>query len=286
VGVEVALAVLLLTGAGLMVKSFSRMHAYPPGFDPERILTMKVMFTAPDYLDFGRRLAYVDELLRRMQTTSAVEAAGVTATGGASPLVEVTVEGTAPGPSGGEHRQDTHLYAASAGYPRAMGFRLMRGRWFTDGEARPVVLITERVARREFGGADPIGRLIRIERPSVPGAEPLSSVPVVGVVTDLRYSKLDAGPDPQIFIPYRHYPRRFVRLTTVVRTAGDASASTAEIQRVVSDIDPRLPVFDVMTIEQALADSIAPRRFNLLLLGTFAGVALLLAVIGIYGVIA
>ena len=96
------------------------------------------------------------------------------------------MEGTAPRSLAGEPDQETHLYAASAGYARAMGFRLVRGRWFTDDESRPVVVITESIARREFGGDDPIGRRMRIEHVAAPGAQPLSSVPVVGVVRDLQ----------------------------------------------------------------------------------------------------
>jgi putative ABC transport system permease protein len=102
----------------------------------------------------------------------------------------------------------------------------------------------------------------------------------------LRYSRLDARPDPQIFTSYRHYSRGFVRFTVVVRTAGDPLAAAAEIGPRILEIDRTLPLFDLMTLERALADSIAPRRLNLFLLGTFATAALLLALIGIHGVMA
>ncbi len=285
VACELALAVVLLSGAGLMVKSFWRMHAHPPGFDPEEILTMKVIFTPPRYLDPMQRLSYVDEFLRRIRVVPGVEAAGITATGGASPLVHVISEGT-PHRIETERLATTHLYATSPGYDRAMGLRLVRGRWFTDNESSAAVVITESVARREFGDEDAIGRRIRLDPVSARGSQAASAVPIIGVVKDLRYSRLDALPDPQIFIPYRHYSRGFARFTAVIRTAGDPLSAADEIRAQISGIDRTLPLFDVMTVEQALADSIAPRRLNLFLLCTFAVAALLLALVGIYGVMA
>jgi predicted permease len=287
VAVQLALTVVLLSGAGLMVKSFWRMHAHAPGFDPERVLMMKVIFTAPHYVTVERRQAYVDELLVRIQSVPGVEAGGITAMGGASPLVHVALDGAPPASHDRESSPVTHIYAASAGYARAMGLRLVSGRWFTDAESVPGVVISESVLRREFGNiGDPIGRRVQICYAAAPGAPcPALVAPVVGVVSDLRYSRLDADPNPEIYVPYRHYPRGFFRFTAVVRTMGGPLASAAEIRQQVSDIDKTLPIFDVMTLEQALADSIAPRRFNLLLLGTFAVTALLLALIGIYGVV-
>jgi putative ABC transport system permease protein len=283
VAAELALAVVLLSAAGLMGKSFWRMHEHPPGFDPERILTLKVMFTPPTYLDPVRRVSYVDEALRRIAPAPGVDAAGVTAVGGASPLVHVVAAGSRQ-PIDSERQATTHLSATSAGYARAMGLQVLRGRWFSEDEPSAAVVISESVARREFGDDDPIGRLIQLTPAAAPGAPPASPVPIVGVVSDLRYSRLDRPPDPQIFIPYRHYSRGFARFTAVIRTAGDPRAVGADVRSRILEIDPTLPIFDVMTMDQTLADSIAPRRLNVFLLGTFATAALLLALIGIYGV--
>ena len=281
VAAELALATVLLAGAGLMVRSFWSMYSFPAGFDPARSLTMRVMFTA-DYRDSARRLDYVEEFIRQVESIPDVEAAGISAVGGASPVVQIAVDGKSARVDG----STTHLYAASAGYGRAMGFRLLSGRWFTDREPGPVAVITESVARREFGAEDPVGRRINLRRVSAPPGAPAVAAMVVGVVEDLRYSRLDAPADPQVFIPYRHYPGGVPRFTTVVRTTDDPRRSASEVQRRVTAVDRTLPIFDVMTLEQALADSIAPRRFNLLLLGAFSAVALLLALIGIYGVMA
>jgi putative ABC transport system permease protein len=288
VAIQLALAVVLLSGAGLMVKSFWRMHTHPPGFDPERVLTMKVTFTAPDYVPGERRHAYVDELLGRVHGVPGVEAAAITATGGASPLVHVAREGAPPPAPDRESSPLTHVYAASAAYARAIGLRLVSGRWFTDAEPAPGVVISESVARRYLGGVDDaIGRRIQICYAAAPGAPcPVLVAPILGVVGDLKYARLDAGPNPEIYVPYRHYPRGFFQFTAVVRTAADPLASAAEIRKQITDIDRTLPIVDVMTLERALADSIAPRRFNLLLLSAFAAAALLLALIGIYGVTA
>ncbi len=285
VAVQLALAVVLLSGAGLMVKSFWRMNTHAYGFDPERILTLKFMFTA-DYLDVSRRHAYVDELSGRLRSLSGVESAGIIATGGASPLVRVRAQGRAPTLRDEEPAPITHVYATSENYRNSVNLRLVSGRWLRDNEPRPVVVISESIARREFGDANPIGRHIRMSHDAAPAFEALSFVPIVGVVADMKYSRLDAAADPTIYMPYRHYPRGFVRFTAAVRTNGDPEALVPRILAVLSEIDRRLPVFDVMTLEQSLADSIAPRRFNLLLLSAFALAALLLALIGIYGVIA
>jgi putative ABC transport system permease protein len=131
------------------------------------------------------------------------------------------------------------------------------------------------MARQAFGAVDPIGRRISTPDPAT----------VVGIVADLKYSQLDADPPAEIYLPYQQGPF-FSGSSVAVRTAGDASAMAPAMRKLISNIDPTQPVSNVKTLEQALSDSIAPRRFNLFLLGTFAAVALLLALVGIYGVIA
>jgi putative ABC transport system permease protein len=131
------------------------------------------------------------------------------------------------------------------------------------------------VARQLFGDADPIGR-----RFNIPGQQ----IAVVGVVADLKYSKLDAEPPAEAFLPYQQFPMRGADVA--VRTTGDPKAMAPAIRKLVSGIDPTQPVYAIKTLEQALAESVAPRRFNLVLLETFAAAALLLALVGVYGVIA
>ena len=266
---ELALAIVLLVGAGLMLKSFWRMYAHPPGFAPESILTMKVRPAGPQYREKSAHEGYIRELLRRVESAPGVEAAGVS--------VWFLFEGvTFPSDTSPNQQHTIRLNATSPGYLKALGIRLLRGRWLSDADSGGnAVLLNESMARQAFGAVDPVGRQISTPGPAT----------VVGIVSDLKYSQLDADPPAEIYIPYQQLP--FLSGTSVaVRTAGDAPAMGPAIRKLISDIDPAQPVYNVKTLEQALSDSIAPRRFNLFLLGTFAAVALLLALVGIYGVIA
>jgi putative ABC transport system permease protein len=271
---ELAVTLVLLAGAGLMIRSFWRMSAHPPGFAPENILTMKVALLGPSYQDREAPIAYFDRLLNRVSAASGVTAVGIT---------NVPVRGIikAEGIQFPEQQTPgTTYHSVSAGYFQAMGMRLVAGRWLTDREPSPAVMINESFARAVFGKADPLGR-----RMTVPSSSPTQNflATIVGVVADLRYAKLDARPAPETYIPYRQ--AIYVRsMDIMVRTAGDASAMAAAIRKLIAEVDRTQPVYDVQTVEQALASSIAPRSFNLLLLGIFAAVALLLAVVGIYGV--
>ncbi len=161
----------------------------------------------------------------------------------------------------------------SPGYLRAIGAPLVKGRWPADNDLF-AVLVNETFARKLSG--DPIGSHI--------GGSFLSGA-IVGVVADFKYWQLDAETSPEVYYPYERAPMS-LSTRVVVRTSGDAAGAASAIRKLISGIDPTQPVYELQTLEQALADSIAPRRFNLFLLGTFAATALLLALIGIYGVIA
>jgi putative ABC transport system permease protein len=275
VAAEVGLAVVLLVGAGLLVKSFWRMNAHPAGFDPERVLTMKVSLSGPNYAPMPAQISYINQVLERAQSVPGVEAAGIHNT----PLRGlVGVEGQPPFPPG--QAPQTSYHSVSAGYLRAIGMAVVKGRWVTDDEPNTVAVVNEAFAHRVFGSGDPIGRRIRIPR-----QQPAPVATIVGVVGNLKYSKLDAEPEPETYIPYRQSP--FLRsVDVVVRTARDPGGVAPALRKLISGVDARQPVFDLKTLEQALSESIAPRRFNMFLLGTFAATALLMAVIGIYGIIA
>ncbi|HYW47358.1 MAG TPA: ABC transporter permease [Bryobacteraceae bacterium] len=271
---ELAVTLVLLASAGLMIRSFWRMSAHPPGFAPESILTMKVALSGPSYRAREAQIAYFDRLLDRVSAAPGVSAAAIT---------NVPVRGIVRVEGIQFPEQETPhatYHSVSAGYFQAMGMRLVAGRWLTGREPSPAVMINESFARAVFGKADPLGR--RMTTPaSSPTQESLATI--VGVVADLRYAKLDAKPAPETYIPYRQ--AIYVgSMDIMVRTAGDASAMAEAIRKLIRDLDRTQPVYDVQTLEQALAGSIAPRRFNLLLLGIFAAVALVLAVVGIYGV--
>jgi putative ABC transport system permease protein len=276
VATELALAVLLLSGTGLMAKSFWRMNAHPPGFDPERVLTMKVELSGPQYRSGLQKRSYVDALLGSAQSLPGVQAASINTHGDS--LAHLVVEG-APPLRPDQPQPPVFVNATSSAFTRVMGLRVVSGRWLTDAEPATAVVLNESLARRLFGGDDPIGR--RIHGISAPP----SVATVVGVVADLKYSKLDDGPEAEAYIPYSAASNLF-GITLVVRTTGDPLAAAPAIQKMFSDMDKTQVPFDVMTLEQALAGSIIPRRFNFFLLGTFATAALLLALIGIYGVTA
>jgi putative ABC transport system permease protein len=271
---ELAVTLVLLAGAGLMIRSFWRMNAHPPGFAPESILTMKVALSGPQYRPRDAQIAYFERLLDRAAATPGVTAAGIT---NVPVRGIVRVKGIQFPP---ELTPKTTYHSVSAGYFQALGMRLVSGRWLADREPSPAVMINESFARAVFGQADPLGH--RVIMPSAsPGHEPLGTI--VGVVADLRYAKLDAPPAPETYVPYR-LAVWVASMDIMVRTAHNASAMTGTVRKLVAGLDGTQPVYEVQTLEHALADTIAPRSFNLLLLGIFASVALVLAVVGIYGV--
>jgi len=278
VAAEVALAAVLLLGAGLLVRSFWRITAYPPGFTPERVLTMRFQFSGPRYREAAARRAYVDELIARAQSFPGVEAAGVSSNGEARMVL--AIEGAPPEPL--ETRPRVVMTIASAGYANAIGMRLVRGRWLVAGDPSPGFVINEALARRHFPGVDPIGR--RILLPNGPDPKNARFVPVVGIVADLRYANLERAAEPVMFVSYEHANPFGMMLA--MRIDGDPSAAAPAIRARLTTVDPTQPLFNVTMLDAALADTIAPRRFNLMLLGSFAATALLLAVVGIYGVIA
>jgi putative ABC transport system permease protein len=268
VALELAFAVVLVAGAGLMVKSFLRMNAHPDGFEPEKILVMQINLSGPQYFGSGaRQKAYVDEVFRRVRPVAGVVATTVIGSG-AAPL---EWEGLPHDPN-----HEPPLTAIKATTPElagVIGIRIVRGRWF--GEDEKAIVINETLARRDFRGEDPIGKRM----------EGLGAV--VGVVSDLKYTKLDAGAEPEVYLPFAPSGRgELVGTSVLVRTTSNPTRIAPTLRQVVAEIDKTQPALAMQTLEHVLADSIAPRRFNLFLLGTFAAAALLLALVGIYGVTA
>lgn len=274
---EVAVALVLLIGAGLMLKSAWRMHTHAPGFEPGRVLTAKIEFAGPQYGDPRRSIAFADALLQRLQTEHGVEAATIS-THGCCLTPALTVEGD-PVPTPQELARNTPIIInlTSAALKRVMGFQMVRGRWFTDDERAAV--LNESLARREFPGREPIGRRIQVNDNG-----PL--LEIVGIVADIKYSRLDAPAAPEVYVPYARVGDGMFAVTALVRTTHDPALLASTLRTIVSDIDRTQVPDDVMSLEQALADSIAPRRLNLVLLGTFAAAAVFLAIIGVYGVMA
>ena len=232
VAVEVALAVVLLTGAGLMIKSFWRLNAHPAGFEPERVLTMRVQFSGPAYDVASRRQAYIEEFLRRVGSVPGVSAAGISTHGDTRSVAIVEGAPVLP-PEELMQRSQILLNAVSEGSARAYGMRLLRGRWISDTEPSASVVVNESVARRDFPAQDPIGRRVRLDGPDSP------PVTIVGVVADLKYAALDQSPEPEVYVPYsRDVPGGF---TAVIRTSISPVTLAPALTKSVSDLDRRCP---------------------------------------------
>ena len=273
-GAQIALALVLLIGAGLMLKSAWRLTAHPPGFEPAQILTAKIEFTDPAYREApARKFAVVDALLDGLRTQRGVEAVSIS-THGMALTQRLIVEG-APEPSADAlaRLEPIVVNSTTAALPRVLGLRVTRGRWITDHER--AIVLNERLARRDFAGQDPIGRRIQLDE-----GGPLMTI--VGVAADVRYSRLDAAPEPEIYVPYSQGDDIFGAVA-LVRTTSDPLALAPAIRQLMEHIDKTVVPDEVMTLQQRLAETIAPRRWNLLMLGTFAASALMLALIGIYG---
>jgi putative ABC transport system permease protein len=238
---------------------------------------MKVEFSQPPYGEESRRRGYIEEFLSRTQSLTGVAAAGISTLGAVRTVV--LAEG-APVPPGNQlmQRSSALLNVVSEGSARAVGFRVLQGRWLSETDASYNVVVNESLVRRDFPSQDPVGRRIHLNSPESPLAT------VVGVVADLEYDKLEARSQPEVYV---HYSRGAPAggFMAFIRTTLDPMALAPAITTSVSDVDRSIPVFDVQTLERALADSIAPRRLNLFLLGTFAAAAIALALSGIYGVV-
>ena len=216
---EVALALVLLIGAGLMLNSAWRMSAYPAGFEPQRILTARIEFTGPQYSEPHRQRAFADALLGRLQSVPGVEAASLS-THGSSLTAALMVEGESrPTPEELARKAPIVINATSAALKQVMGFHVVRGRWFTDAE--PAAVLNESLVRRDFSGRDPIGRRIRL-------SESGAMLTIVGIVADLKYSTLDAPAEPEVYVPYMRVEDGLFDFTALVLTTTDPLAAGAE----------------------------------------------------------
>lgn len=285
--VQVAAAVVLLVSSGLLIRSFHRLQRIDPGFNPTHVLTMKVDLPPASYGTFGqtdeKRVQFVTEALRRLQALPGVESAAMTTTAplnsGASFIMRIEGHAdvnvsTAP---------VTRYRTITPDYFKTIGMTLVRGRAFTERDAPGaprVVIINQAFAKKFFPGVEnPLGKHVEIAL-----ADPPRWAEVVGVVADARIDTLEAETPVQAYEPYHEFA--FNNLTFVLRTSGDPTTLAATARREIQAVDPRLPVHSQKTMEQIVDESLGQRYFSLVLVAAFAGVALLLASIGLYGVIA
>ncbi len=283
---EVALALVLLTSAGLLVKSFLRLRGVDPGFDPQSVLTAEVALPYAKYPAGPRQVAFFRELMERLSRQPGVRFAAATSVlpeSGGFDTTSVAIEGreVAIGELPYWDR-----YMVTPDYFRALGIPLRRGRLLeqSDNEQAPLVaLINETTARLYWPNQDPLGQRIRVPTFGVP-FEKAPWRTVVGVVGDVRQYGLDAPRSSQFYVPHAQNPAGYV--TLVVRTATDPLALGPALRREVRAVDKDQPLTSIATMEEVLADSVAGRRFSMTLLGVFAAGALGLAAVGLYGVIA
>jgi putative ABC transport system permease protein len=284
---ELALALVLLVGAGLMIKSFLRLLTVPKGFNPDDVLTLALLPSGAKYPPASpQRIAYFQESLARVQALPGVRSAGLTdflPLTGPFLLRPLQIEGRPRYERGKE--PIVSMNRVSSDYFQTMGIPLRAGRTFTAqdrAEAPKVIIINETLARRFFAGENPIGRRLFYEP---------SQMTIVGVAGDTRHRGLDQEVQPEVYTPYVQDMKEMGGLRLVVRASSSQNNSTslaslaAAIRKQLQAIEPNEPISQVVTMNEHLSDSIAQRRFQMILLGVFAAVALVIASVGIYGVI-
>jgi len=278
---EIALALMLLAGGGLLMNSFLRLSHVWPGFDEKNLLTANI-FLSPNRYQPKHIAPFFDRVLERVRTIPGVESAAVVNTlpvsGGAA--TDFVIEGRPMPAAGDEPSADIRVVAGN--YFTTMRIPLLRGRWFdvhdTESSAR-VMVINQTMAERYWPSENPIGKRVTMRD----WGPPLMGE-VVGVVGNVKSDALDAQPGNMLYWPERQFPSIFDNL--VVRTAGDPVALAAALKAAVWSVDADLPLASIATMEERLADSVGPRRVQTVLLSVFAGLALLMATVGIYGVMA
>ena len=280
---EVTLSTLLLIGAGLLVRSYSGVQRINPGFDPAGVLTMTMTLPEEKYPETYQRRQFYDEAIERLERLSGVRSAGFvnvlpfsTYDGG----TRLTVDG-APTPEPGREPSASYRIA-SPHYHAAMRIPLVEGRFFDSGdsaEGRPVALVNQTLARRHLGGPSAVGRRLRLG-----GTADAPWLTIVGVIGDVHHSALTDDPDPEVYVPMAQAPMAMMMLAIRSDTRPEdlSRAVRAEIQA----IDPTQPVYHVKTLDGLMDDSLLVRSASMAVMTLFSALALVIAAVGIYGVVA
>jgi len=280
---ELAIAVVLLVGAGLLIQSLWRLQHVNPGLQPENILTFNVSLPDVRYSS-EKQVRFYRDLMARIRSLPGVQSASAV-----TPLplsgdrfgISFQIEGRPVAP---KDEPSADMFIAETNYFRTMGIPITKGRDFEDRDqhnSTPVVIITEQFARQYFPGEDPVGKRIH------PGIstwdnEDSTMREIIGVAGDVRNRALNTEPKPAYYMPQSQLP--FTQLIAVVKSTNDPRSLTSSLTREVKAMDPELPVFSVKTMEEYISSSVAAPRFNTTLLSIFAAVALVLTIIGLYGV--
>jgi len=287
---EVALSLVLLIGAGLMIRSLLQLSSVQPGFDPNNVLTARLTVPATKFSSPAAQISFYDQVLRQVRATPGVESAGLIDSlpiDGDGSHQPVAVEGQPVVPMADQPEVDVRMI--SPGYLHAMRIPLLRGRELNDADAAgrpPVVFVSESMAKRFWPNENPIGKHITLT--FFPGV----AREVAGVVGDVKQDSLDQTrpvetlywPLSQITVPASETWRSF-GMSLALRTSADPARAISGVTSAVHQVDPETPVVGVATMEGLISASLSPQRFNVLLLGAFAGLALVLAAVGIYSVL-
>ena len=279
---EVALSLLLLIGAGLLIRSYQRIWNAHPGFDPHNVLSLRLSLPSVSYPKPESIVEFFRRVVERLNQTPEVESAATTYSLPMSTVAlawePIAVEGYVP--SGAQELIISNVRIVSPDYFQTMRIPLVKGRYFDARDTRgapETVIIDEAMSERFWPNEDPLGK--RLQR----GGSG-SWRTVVGVISNARQYSAEKEPPIAVYYPFEQFAARNMFL--VVRTTRDPSGMVEAVTKEIQALDPQMPVFDVGTMDQRLRDSLASRRFSMFLLGLFAVVALILAVIGIYGVMA
>lgn len=283
--VEMALALVLLIGTGLLIKSFARLRTVDPGFNPANVISIHLQLPATRYSEIPKQTAFRRELLERLNSLPGIQAAmaGDIPLDGSEVTHSLAFEGRAPVSPGNEPEVDTFCVMGS--YFRVMGIALREGRDIApmDRENQPLVaVINEALARRYFAHQNPVGQRIRYARETGPPRW----MTIIGVVADVKQYSLAEPPYPAVFAPFAQSDEAWRRWMSVVVRVPDSSADPiAAVKREIWSLDSQIPLNRIQSMDELLGMSLAERRFNMSLLGLFAAMAMILVAVGVYGVI-
>lgn len=278
---EIAIALVLLISAGLVARSFAELQKVDPGFSPEGVLTAQVQLPRTRYGQAQQMSAFYDQLLERVSTLPGIETCAlidVLPMSGNSNVLAFVIEGRPPLPP--DQFQDAEVYIASADYFRVMNIPLKRGRMLTSEDRADgplAAVINETFARRFFPDEDPLGRRINLDNPQT-----TPWITIVGIVGDVRHEAMGQEPYSQMYAASTQIPPRGT--TLVMKTQSDSSNLISAVRSEIHNLDAQLPLYNIRSMEQLTRESMARPRFNTFLIALFAALALLLASVGIYGV--
>jgi putative ABC transport system permease protein len=280
---QMALSLVLLIGAGLLIRSFLRLQARDYGFRTDHVLTLQLMSRSSGGGDGASMAPILTPVIERIESLPGVEAAGAI---NAPPLTGMSAHRnfTIPGQPSPTYAEQpaAGFHVVTPHYFQAMGIRLLRGRGFDEHDrpgAAGVAIVNETLARRFFPDRDATGKSISVADGGTPEVRE-----IVGVVADTRHEQLADAPNPEIYRPFAQADWPFAGIA--IRTTGDPAELTAVVRNAIWSVDKEQPIDDVKTLDERAATSLSPRRANVILLSVFASIALLLAAVGIYGVIA